>query len=239
MRQRLVLLSTDAIHHVYFVNRLLAQGFELDAVFYETHALEPPFPVEPVFDEAQREFEEAEFRRDLPATVPADLPVFYYRSLNEPEAVAHIARYEPEIGIVFGCGKLAPTVIRCFPILLNIHKGLAEEYRGLDTDLWPIYHFELDSIGVTVHQVDEELDTGPVAKSARVPLHRGMRIEQLRHAWVVLATEMVMDCLRQHTRGKLALRKQARVGRYYSFMPTELKRLVARRFNAYCRSLQA
>jgi len=239
MSKRFVLLSTDAIHHTYFINKVLAEGIELAAVFHETESVQPKFLIGPVFDDAQKAFEDEAFCRDLPREVPEDLPVFYYPCMNDPAAIEHIAQYEPEIGVVFGCGKLKPPVIRLFPTLLNIHKGFAEEYRGLDTDLWPIYHGEPDRIGVTVHQVEEELDTGAIAKMAQVPLYPGMKIEELRYAWVILATEMVINCLREFADGKLDLAKQSQVGRYYSFMPIDLKRIVARRFNRYCEGLKS
>ena len=51
------------------------------------------------------------------------------------------------------------------PKALNVHMGIAEKYRGLDSNLWAFYHHDYKSIGVTLHKLDRRLDTGQVFKS--------------------------------------------------------------------------
>ena len=53
---------------------------------------------------------------------------------------------------------------------INIHRGYAQSYRGLDSDLWAIYNEEFDKIGVTLHYVDEKLDNGRIILKKRVEI---------------------------------------------------------------------
>ena len=45
----------------------------------------------------------------------------------------------------------------------------AQYYRGLDSDLWAIYHRDYKNIGVTIHMVDSELDTGEILYQENTP----------------------------------------------------------------------
>ena len=46
--------------------------------------------------------------------------------------------------------------------MLNIHKGLTQYYRGLDSEYWPIFFNEFDKLGTTIHKIDNNLDTGDI-----------------------------------------------------------------------------
>ncbi|MEM0966810.1 MAG: formyltransferase family protein [Verrucomicrobiota bacterium] len=233
---KFVLLSTKGIHHTYFIHRVLEAGFEIDSVFYETGILKPPFDVTSRFDNSQRIYEERVFG-EYSLEDPSSLTYFQFKSLNSDAAVQAIKERKADIGIVFGCGKLDTSVIQCFPLLLNIHKGFAERYRGLDTDLWPIFHAEYRNIGVTLHKVAPSLDTGDLVEALPVFLGRGMKIEELRVAWVKLATEMSIRSLEKFEKGTLETTKQKSIGRYYTFMPSDLRNLAADRFDRFCSRL--
>ena len=45
----------------------------------------------------------------------------------------------------------------------NLHPGPLPEYAGLNVPSWAIYEGEKRSHGVTVHWMDEGVDTGPIA----------------------------------------------------------------------------
>lgn len=233
---KLAVLTTPGIHHTYFLHRLIDVGLEIDALFYETSFLQSPFDTSSRFDKKQNEFEQDAFSC-YPLKDPVIDNVFHYPSLNQSDAVSQLRCVNADIGVVFGCGKLCEPVIQSIPMLINIHKGFAEEYRGLDSDLWPIYHGDYNKIGVSIHKVDKALDTGDIAAAEKVRLKKCMKIEELRYAWVVVATKLIIDCLNKFKVGKLFFTPQSSMGRYYSFMPSELKNICADRFDKYCSKL--
>jgi peptidoglycan/xylan/chitin deacetylase (PgdA/CDA1 family)/folate-dependent phosphoribosylglycinamide formyltransferase PurN len=83
-------------------------------------------------------------------------------SLNDPGAAAQLATLGVDLGIVIGTRILRPSTFTV-PRLgsINIHKGKVPEYRGQPPGFWELYHGEREA-GVTVHQVVEKLDAGPI-----------------------------------------------------------------------------
>ena len=55
---------------------------------------------------------------------------------------------------------------------------------------------------------------------------QGMRCYQLRYYTTLIATELVIVALRKYLSGTLKSAKQEKIGRYYSFMPKDLKKLL-------------
>jgi len=75
----------------------------------------------------------------------------------------------PDYILVFGCSLLKSNIFNIPKFgCLNIHTGMTEYYRGVDSHLWAIMDERLDRIGSTVHFVDESIDAGEVI--AQYPL---------------------------------------------------------------------
>lgn len=236
--KKIVLLSSDTAHHRYFLNVLRSEGVVFDSCFFETEYASAPFATGPLFEKDQDRWEAEKFFVDVSDQLPEDVATREVGTLNQPAAIEQLADRRPDLGLVFGTGRLSPEVIALFRDgLINVHRGIAEEYRGLDSDLWAIYHRDYGNIGVTVHQVVPRLDTGAIYSERRLPLTCGMKAHQLRYYTTVLATEMVKDVVGMYLTGSLEGRPQERIGRYYSFMPLDLKRVVQARFDAYCARL--
>ncbi len=231
---KIVVLSTDTLHHRYFLNSLEAAGLPLQAYLFETERATPPFPVGPVFEAEEDAFERERFFVSIPAELQAE-KIRTVDKANSPAGLELLRGLQPDLGVVFGTGKLSVEVIRSFRHgLINVHRGIAQAYRGLDSDLWAIYHGDYANLGVTIHRVEEALDTGDVVHQQSMPLHPGMRTSHIRYYTTLIATELVAQALRDYLAGNLAGQPQQQLGRYYSFMPLELKRWVAARFDRHC-----
>jgi methionyl-tRNA formyltransferase len=140
--------------------------------------------------------------------------------------------------VVFGAGKISSDVIKMFPDgLINVHRGISEKYRGLDSELWAVYHQDYGNIGVTIHKVEELLDTGDIIFKQKLKLKSGMKTYQLRYYTSLIATNLVIKTLKDYLSGTLLQKKQKKKGRYYSFMPLELKKIVNDKFNHYCEKI--
>jgi methionyl-tRNA formyltransferase len=231
---RIIALSTNTRHHRYMFNVLRQEGIEIDAVIFETDRVEPSFPIEQVF-----EAEEAAFEAEAFGEQPIDwLTAIEVENINQRKSLDEIAARRPDIAVVFGTRRLSDDLIRLFPDgLLNVHRGIAQKYRGLDSDLWTIYHSDYAALGVTVHRVESELDTGEVVGQRLLELNHGMKCHELRYQISVFATDLMTVALRDYQNSQMKSWPQETVGRYYSFMPHELKKICQRRFNKYCLSL--
>lgn len=78
-------------------------------------------------------------------------------------AVEALQRAEPDLCLLAQSG-IVPASALAIPRMatLNAHPGILPEYRGVDTELWAIYEARFDSVGCTLHVVDDGIDTGPI-----------------------------------------------------------------------------
>jgi methionyl-tRNA formyltransferase len=91
------------------------------------------------------------------------LPLLQVTRVRVPEAIASIRALRPELGVLADFGQLIPGSIIELPRLgiLNVHPSLLPRHRGA-TPI-PATILAGDRVGgVTIMQLDEGLDTGPV-----------------------------------------------------------------------------
>src|SRR5262249_46731715 len=91
-------------------------------------------------------------------------------NLNGPEAMRVLTECNADLGIVLGTRILKRTTFSV-PRLgsINLHKGKVPEYRGMPPGFWELYDGAREA-GVTVHFVDDGLDTGDIVYTAGVPI---------------------------------------------------------------------
>jgi hypothetical protein len=69
---------------------------------------------------------------------------------------------------VYGTGILRVDTLGD-TIALNLHTGYSPDYRGADTNFWPLYDGRPEAVGVTVHACTAALDGGAIYARATVP----------------------------------------------------------------------
>lgn len=235
--KKCVILSTDTAHHRYFINRILDEGIEITACIFETTHVHPPFHTGPCFEGQEDAFEKENFFKNVRSDLDR-VHIDTVESVNDDQCKTLLEKYQPDYGCLFGTRKVKPHVIEAYKdLLLNVHRGIPHRYRGVDSDLWAIYHRDWDNIGTAIHKVDVTLDTGKFADIKWLKLKKGMKIWQLRYYTTVLGTDIVIKAFKDYLAGKLELTPQEKVGRYYSFMPLCLKETMVPKFNKYCEKL--
>ena len=71
---------------------------------------------------------------------------------------------------------IPPKTVRHFgPRIINIHIGYLPWNRGADPNFWS-WHDDTPK-GVTIHQMDEGIDTGPILSQVRLPLDPRMTLK--------------------------------------------------------------
>jgi methionyl-tRNA formyltransferase len=230
---RVVILTTQTPHHAYFIREIGARHPNV-LVLEETRAAMPPFPTFHPF-EAERDayerdswFEGADPRlKDLAETET-------FASLNDETAVRRLAAHRPDVAMVFGTGRLSRAAIAACPDgMINLHGGDPQEYRGLDTHLWAIYHGDFEGLVTTLHRVAPDLDSGDIISRRPIALTRGLKLHQLRRLNTEVCVALVEKALVDFQNGALKSMPQTRKGRYYSFMPDVLKIVCVAKFHKY------
>jgi folate-dependent phosphoribosylglycinamide formyltransferase PurN len=98
------------------------------------------------------------------------VPAHFLSNYHAEESVALMRAAEADLGIVWGTNILKESVFKV-PRLgsINIHQGLAPYYRGGPPVFWELYNGERE-IGVTVHFVEPQVDTGEILTQETLPL---------------------------------------------------------------------
>lgn len=75
---------------------------------------------------------------------------------------------QPDVIAVYGTTVIKPVIIRkARKGIFNMHTGLSPRYRGSDTIFWPLHNEEPEWVGVTVHRLDEGIDSGAIISTAK------------------------------------------------------------------------
>lgn len=91
-----------------------------------------------------------------------DIPVLDAKTLADPAGVEALAKLSPDLGLSVYYGYiLRPSVLELFPRgVLNLHPALLPFNRGAHPNVWSI--IEETPAGVTLHFMDEGVDTGDI-----------------------------------------------------------------------------
>lgn len=143
------------------------------------------------------------------------LPLYAARDLETKEAIDTITDLRPD-AIIVSCFSLRiPTDVLEIPThgALNVHPSLLPKFRGPDPLFWTFRAGELDT-GVTIHYMDEGLDTGDIAMQVPVSLPKGISEPEAEKILAAQAGELLTAAVTRLKEGKLPRRPQVSGGSY-------------------------
>lgn len=226
-----LILTTDTSHHNYFVRKLISCNFEV-IVVYENTSVVAPYPVHHPFEQDREEFE-LELWGCEASTLQSDEVTRLIRvnNINDLGNESKLIQ-DADVCIVFGVRKIRKTIIQRLPNLsVNLHGGDPELYRGLDSHLWAIWHRHKQGLKTCLHLLSTELDAGQIVEMKELDINRNFSLKSLRALNTSMCFELCNLFLEKIELGKdINFKTQKSTGRYYSFMPRDLKDHVLRIF---------
>jgi hypothetical protein len=233
---KIAILTTETPHHAQFVRALRGTCEDL-VVFCETGAgPTPAFETHHPFEDVRDAYEWDLWFEGRRTPIAELAPVQTVPSMNSAHAVDALRRAQPDWIIVFGTGMIKQPVLEFFGgRIFNLHGGDPEDYRGLDTHLWAVWHRDFSGLTTTLHHLDVGLDTGAIVARERIALRPGMKLHELRAANTEACVSLTLDLAARN--GIAPGRAQCRKGRYYSAMPATLKSLCLSRFEKFTSGL--
>lgn len=83
--------------------------------------------------------------------------------INSKATIELLQSLAPDVLIVSGAPLLSAAVYSIARLgAVNVHRGIAPAYRGDDSHFWSMYFGDYRGLGITIHYLDEGIDTGPV-----------------------------------------------------------------------------
>ena len=107
-------------------------------------------------------------------------PFFCDANLNQPHVRELLNSCQADIGVsVNWLSIIPPKILDLFPLgLLNAHAGELPRYRGNAAPNWAIINGE-SRVVLTIHQMSEKLDAGPVVLTRSFPLDENTYLQDV------------------------------------------------------------
>lgn len=123
---------------------------------------------------------------------------------NGTDCLELLDELQPDFIAVYGTVVLKPPVIeRAGTAIFNMHTGISPRYRGTDTVFWPLHNGEPEWAGVTVHRLDEGIDTGPILRIGRPEIESDDDDASLFAKCVAVGADLYVDVLHDALEGRI------------------------------------
>lgn len=137
------------------------------------------------------------------------IEVYQPKRVREPECVAYLKQYEPDIIIVVAFGQILSTEILEMPKYgcVNVHASLLPKYRGAAPIQWAVINGEKIS-GVTTMRMNEGIDTGDIIEQAELALAPDETGGSLFDRLAEVGAELCLHTLTEIEAGRAVYTKQ-------------------------------
>ena len=84
-------------------------------------------------------------------------------SFNQEYIASELKKHKIEYCIIWGCPILKSNIISSVSkIIFNAHTSILPYYKGSFSEFWQFFHDDFDKAGITIHQVDQGIDSGDI-----------------------------------------------------------------------------
>lgn len=236
---RIAILTTETLHHSYFVFRVMSI-FPNVKVFLQEKCYEAKYNTSHELDDLQVAAE----REAWPEIVDTGLECFRitdkFKTLNQLDCIKRVQQFNPAVTLCFGTSRIGKAFLQSLDCpIFNLHGGNPQLYRGLDTNLWSVWHNDFANIAVSLHELNENLDDGDVFCIENVNLNVNSKLENLRIRVTEICADMTLELLQiMNNVGHVQCAPQSNVGRYYSAMPSDLKTICQKNFMNHIKAME-
>lgn len=138
-----------------------------------------------------------------------NLPVFQPKSLKDESEQARLASFNADVMVVAAYGMLLPSAVLSIPNrgCINIHPSLLPYWRGAAPIQRTIYAGDKET-GVTIMQMDEGLDTGPILLQTSYKLEDNETSKTLHDKLAKLGAKALLEALNLLAQGKITPQPQ-------------------------------
>ncbi|HEX7975004.1 MAG TPA: methionyl-tRNA formyltransferase [Anaerolineales bacterium] len=148
-----------------------------------------------------------------------ELPVIQPRRLREPEPMAQLGAWAPDLIVVAAFGQiLKPDVLELPPYgCLNVHASLLPRWRGAAPVQAAILHGDAET-GATIMRMDPGVDTGPLLAQRTLPILPEDTAATLGERLARSGAGLLLEVLPAYLEGRLTPQPQDESGATYASM---------------------
>lgn len=151
------------------------------------------------------------------AALQHELPVEQPVSMRDADAQRRFAEFACDLLVVTAFGQILPAAVLATPRLgaINVHASLLPRWRGAAPIQRAILAGDTES-GITIMQMDEGLDTGPMLLRETVPIGPETTADHLHDALSELGAQLIVEALDALAAGQLKPWPQPAEGATYA-----------------------
>jgi methionyl-tRNA formyltransferase len=231
---KIVFITPLSIHHKFIISKIYKKFKDL-IIVNDVKKIIPRFNIKYKNQNLQTIYE----RKIWPNRKLIFPKAIKIKDVNNQKNIEKIKKLNPDIIVTLGARRLSKKFLKQFKKIsvVNLHGGNPDCYRGLDSHYWSIYHGDFKNIKVCIHYVNVGLDTGQIIEIRNIKLFKNMKFYQLRSKNAEIAEKILTNYLFKFKKNKKIFTKKNKLGRYYSFMPSSLKKIVEKKFINFTKKL--
>jgi folate-dependent phosphoribosylglycinamide formyltransferase PurN len=160
--------------------------------------------------------------------IPKD-KIKFVTSVNSETTIALLKAINPDLVIVNGTRIISKKVLSSINSkFVNIHVGITPKYRGVHGTYWALVNNDVENSGVTVHFVDEGIDTGNIINQAIVVPSKKDNFSTYPLLQLSEGLKILNKSIQDFFDDKIVSRKEKKLESILWFHPTILKYLYYR-----------
>ncbi len=128
-----------------------------------------------------------------------DLPVYQPHKIKKnPEALKKINQAAPDLNVIVAYGQIIPSSIIYLPKhnSINLHFSCLPKYRGASPIQWALLNGE-DRTGVTIFELNEKMDEGPILSQEEIPVLPGENASELEVRLSRSGIKLLIDTIKR------------------------------------------
>lgn len=156
----------------------------------------------------------------LSKPIEKNVPVWHTKNINNESGLAFIKELNPDVILLANFNQKVSQAVINTPGLacLNIHPALLPDFKGVDPVFAALYSAR-PSLGVTVHLVDENFDTGAILIQDQMTAEQGSSVFYHQFQLFRLGGKLAAQVIKQLREGALQVTKNT--GGHYDSWPTK------------------
>lgn len=128
-------------------------------------------------------------------------------SMSDPDLFDLVKAWQPDVFIVAGWYHIIPNKWRALAPAYGLHASLLPDYRGGAPLVWAMINGETKT-GITLFQMNDGVDSGPIAAQAEESIQMDDTIATLYKRIETRGMDLLRDALPAMAHGMLKLRQQ-------------------------------
>ncbi len=144
------------------------------------------------------------------------IPIIKTRSVRSEDFLTQFDKLEYDLVVSAHFERILPARIfgRARMGALNLHPSLLPKYRGMAPQHWALIFGEAET-GVTVHRIDEGVDTGRIMRQVRIPLYPDMYIHELQTRFLAVYRSIMIEAVERLLSGEQGEEQPAAGASYF------------------------